>query len=272
MRLYETMTGKKFGRLVILDTYLVKKKHDKKGRRVAKCVCDCGTIFETDFYGILYGYTRSCGCLEKESRIKTHTVHGMRHTRIYSIWRGMNQRCYCKTCNAYPDYGGRGITICDEWRRSNLPGNPGFINFYRWSIDHGYKDPSPDTPRGERLTIERIDNNKGYSPDNCEWIPFKYQPRNRRSCDYITDLDGTVMTATDFERKYNLRPFSVPSMITNKWPLSAILYRAHHPNLKIRKLSGHHPIKYFYDKDGYIRLIPSIELQKKLYGTGIVYD
>lgn len=97
-------------------------------------------------------------------------IHGKRNTRLYRIWLQMKNRCYNIKTQRYKDYGARGITVCDEWKHN-------FQAFYNWSISHGYAD---------NLTIDRKDNNAGYSPDNCRWATVTEQNRNSRSCNFIT--------------------------------------------------------------------------------------
>lgn len=97
-------------------------------------------------------------------------THGKRHTRLYRIWLQMKNRCFNENGERYKDYGARGITVCNEWRNN-------FQAFYDWSMSNGYSD---------NLTIDRIDNDKGYSPDNCRWATVKEQNRNSRRCDMIS--------------------------------------------------------------------------------------
>lgn len=96
--------------------------------------------------------------------------HGLYKSRLYGIWSNMKTRCFTKSYKLYPDYGGRGITVCDEWKNS-------FMNFYNWAMSNGYSDD---------LSIDRIDNNKGYYPDNCRWADKSTQSKNRRSTKNIT--------------------------------------------------------------------------------------
>lgn len=105
-----------------------------------------------------------------ENASNKHKRHGMHGTRIYRIWCSMKGRCLCPGQSVYKYYGGKGITVCDEWMSS-------FMNFYQWAIKNGYSDA---------LTIDRIDNSKGYSPDNCKWSTMKEQERNRSYAKLIT--------------------------------------------------------------------------------------
>lgn len=107
--------------------------------------------------------------------------HGLYNTRIHKIWHSMYCRCYYKSTNGYKNYGGRGIKICDEWKHSQ-----GFINFYNWAIENGYE---------ENLTLDRIDVNGNYEPNNCRWITLKEQSRNRRNNKRITYKNETKTLA-----------------------------------------------------------------------------
>ena len=96
-------------------------------------------------------------------------------TRLYSIWNGMKQRCYNERFSQYKNYGGRGISVCDEWKDD-------FFSFAEWALSHGYQDP-PEAEKGNRggaLSIDRIDNDKGYSPENCQWIPLRENVKKRK--------------------------------------------------------------------------------------------
>lgn len=166
------LTGQRFGRLTVIERVPNTSKYKCVKLR---CLCDCGNERIVDRDSLVRGLTRSCGCLRRESmRINhhvqqcgdenTHYRHGKTYTRLYRIWRGMKQRCLNPNYHSFPEYGGRGITICDEWIDD-------FPQFYEWSIANGYRDD---------LTIDRMDNDKGYCPTNCRWATRSEQNSNQR--------------------------------------------------------------------------------------------
>lgn len=117
---------------------------------------------------MIKNFTKSCGCLNKEMSKQRAYKHGLNNTRIYNIYNKIKSRCYYSKDTSYMNYGGRGILICEEW----LDKQNGFINFYNWAIDNGYT---------EKLTIDRIDNDGNYEPNNCRWVDKKTQNNNKRN-------------------------------------------------------------------------------------------
>lgn len=161
----KNLTGKKFGRL----TAVKKIGIDKRGQAIWLCKCECGNTIETITNRLTMGKTKSCGCLALENKRNLHITHGKSHTRLNSIYRKMKQRCYNPHNPAFKYYGGKGILICEEWLKD-------FDNFYYWAIQNGYNDS---------LSIDRIDVNGNYEPQNCRWADDKTQARNTTHCRYV---------------------------------------------------------------------------------------
>ena len=164
MRIPIDLTGQKFGKLTVIT-----RDFSHKRRAYWICKCDCGNTTIVPSCDLRNGHTQSCGCKKFESH---NSKHGMKHTRIYEIWCGIRRRCNDPKDKAYKRYGAKGITVCQEWDE--------FLTFYHWATKNGYTD---------ELTIDRIDNNKGYSPDNCRWATHTEQNRNRSNTVMVKNGD-----------------------------------------------------------------------------------
>lgn len=142
----EEIIGKKWGKLTAESFEC--RKH---GKRYFRFICECGNEIISPISDVKNGHTKTCG--------KCRGTHKMSYTKIYKIWGGIKSRCCRPSCNIYYKYGGRGITMCEEWRNSPE-------NFFKWAFENGYK---------EGLTIDRINSDKGYSPNNCRWATYQEQ-------------------------------------------------------------------------------------------------
>lgn len=162
---------KKFGRLTILE--YVETPENRSGRYV-KCKCDCGNICIKKLTNITSGVTSSCGCLSKEVTANRSIKHGLHGTRIYNIWAQMHHRCYFTNDSSFLSYGAKGIKVCEEWHD--------VVKFKEWAETHGYRDD---------LSIDRIDINGNYCPENCRWIPLKEQAWNKST--NIKLKDGSIL-------------------------------------------------------------------------------
>lgn len=207
-RKVENVVGQRFGRLVVLEC-LETKSH---GSRFQRCRCDCGNIKDVPISYLKSGHTRSCGCMALEA----HRKHGLSQSRLYNIHQKMIDRCYRPSIFAYKDYGGRGITVCDEWRKD-------FMSFYNWALNNGYE---------ENLTIDRIDVNGNYEPNNCRWIPMGEQSKNTRKNVYFT-YNGKTQVLSDWARELGIPSTTFRRRIKQNRPIEEILYKG---DLKCRKM------------------------------------
>lgn len=179
MPTFKDLTGQKFGKLTVIELSR-KVQSGTRERFYWKCQCECGNEKEIRTDSLTSGRVQSCGCIKKEqdkiNLTKFHR-HKMSNTHIWHTYYAMLHRCNNQDDKRFKNYGGRGITVCDEWKNS-------FDNFLKWSMENGYE---------EHLQIDRIDNDGNYEPDNCRWVTRKENCRNRRS-NIIVEYKGKQMT------------------------------------------------------------------------------
>lgn len=167
--------GERHGRLVCIG------KDSSRDSRYYLFKCDCGNIKSIIEYNVRRGATKSCGCYQNDH--PSHLKYGFSHTRIDNIYRTMIDRCSNPNNNRFYTYGAKGITVCDEWKEDKT-------KFFEWAFANGYN---------ERLTIDRIDNQKGYSPSNCRWVDYTTQANNKTT-NRIIEIDDERHTMAEWAR------------------------------------------------------------------------
>lgn len=199
------MTGKRFGRLTVLKEA---GKSLSNGGITWLCKCDCGKQIVVLGASLRSGNTKSCGCYSADMAReigKSRNKYSSKNNRIYTIWRNMRQRCTNESKPDYHRYGGRGISICEEWSD--------FEAFQKWSYANGYKDT---------LSIDRIDNNGNYTPDNCRWSDLYTQANNKRNNrKYL--YEGKNYTANELGRMFNIKPSTFIRRMKLGWSIEEAL-------------------------------------------------
>lgn len=197
---YNEIVGKRFGLLTVIE------RTNKKGGNafLLKCKCDCGNETFVQRGHLTSGTTKSCGCLQGYN-FKTHGDTG---TRLHNIWRGFLSRCSNPNVKCYERYGGRGITVCDEWK-----GEHGFEHFKKWAITNGYRDD---------LTIDRKNVNGNYCPENCKWSTIKEQNNNKRK-NIKLKYNGKEQTIAQWAEELGVSYSMLYSRIKKGWSVEKAL-------------------------------------------------
>ena len=274
----EAVKGEVYGRLTVIghdhDEVEVQGKRrngsiKKNTRHYVKVECECGAEFVAGYKELRSGNIQSCGCLHRDMLIARNTTHGLFKDPLANIlyrnvYTQMIRRCYSKKSNSYKHYGGRGIYICKEWYTPGVPGNPGFVAFYHWAITHGYKH-EPDTSNVNIWSIDRIDVDGPYSPDNCRWADRQTQANNKTNNITLIDITGDEIPRGEFSAKYGLDNKDTIGKYNSGWSNDALLYDAMHKNLGLHKTTYRGQPTRYLDRDGFIVLIPTIETQTEMY-------
>lgn len=194
------MSGKTYGRLFVFSYNGTK---NRKSQWLCRCIC--GNEVVVDGYRLRTGKTKSCGCLSKECSKIRATKHGLSGSKLYFLHNSMIQRCYNKNSTEYKNYGGRGIRVCDEWK-----GRVGFLNFYEWAIFNGYS---------EKLTLDRIDVNGNYEPNNCRWATQKEQMNNTRF-NFLVEFNGEIHTLKEWSEKVEIPYKTLHKRLKSGWEVN----------------------------------------------------
>lgn len=183
----ENYINKKYNRLTIKS---VNGEVKGKSSTWLNCQCECGNMKVIRFDYVINGRTKSCGCYRKDNAMKqskNKKTHKHSNTRLHTIHRAMKRRCYDERIEKYKNYGARGIKVCDEWLND-------FESFYNWSHANGYNDT---------LTIDRIDNNGNYEPNNCRWVD-QYTQQNNRTNNIQVEYQGKTQNISQWSKELNI--------------------------------------------------------------------
>lgn len=208
---FQDLTGKKFGRLTVIERAESRRKPCGSVIIMWLCECDCEKKNRAIVAGaeLKSGDTKSCGCYRKEYVAQKSTKHGRKHDRVYRIWQTMKTRCGNSNNKDYALYGAEGKVVCEEW----CDKENGSSNFIKWALSNGYK---------ENLELERIDNTRGYSPNNCRWATRKEQMNNtRRNC-YIT-YNGERYTLQELADNYKINRSTLKYRLNKGWSIEKAL-------------------------------------------------
>lgn len=176
------LSGQKFGNLTVLR---IANAQNKNGRYY-ECLCDCGNRTIVLGQNLKRGITKSCGCLRTKHIVHMNFKHGGKKERLYGVWCAIRSRCNNPNNKEYNRYGGRGIKCCDSWKE--------YMSFREWAISNGYK---------EGLTIDRIDNDGNYCPENCRWVTRTQQMQNT-SLNVLVEHNSKTQTMSEWAKELGL--------------------------------------------------------------------
>lgn len=192
----EKFIGKKYNFLKIISF-----SHEMKGKKYFKCKCDCGNKVIRRIDHLVRNESKSCGCI-----VGKQGTHLKTNTRLYETYCGMKKRCYNKKSKSYKHYGAKGIKVCNEWLED-------FSNFYDWAYKNGYND---------ELTIDRINVNKGYSPENCKWSTRQEQSYNKTTTHYF-EYKNERKSIAEWSKITGIKSATLLYRINHNWDKNRVI-------------------------------------------------
>lgn len=230
MKIHEIRIGDRIGKLVVKELILEKNKNSSTNSycRIYKCLCDCGNYVYVAHKLLSSKHKKSCGCLKAEITRQKSIIHNIKHKNLLYVWRTMKQRCCCVTNRDYRLYGGRGITVCEEWKND-------FFTFNEWAENNGYK---------KGLMLDRIDNNGNYEPSNCRWATSEEQANNKRTNKYIT-INGDTKTLSQWCKHFSVPKTKIASRLSLGWSVEETFGLVTHEKKKVvRKIKRKKVLQY----------------------------
>ena len=196
MGVRSNLEGRKFNRLLVL-----RKVNNGKRMTYYECLCDCGNYHIANGAMIKSGRIKSCGCLQREKASEISKTHGLSKTRLYRVWRGMITRCENPKSDYYYIYGAKGVSVCDEWRKD-------FVSFVKWALENGYDENAEFS----KCTLDRIDPNGNYEPNNCRWVDMHEQGLNKSNTQMLT-IDGITKPLLTWAKENGIHVATLKSRI-----------------------------------------------------------
>lgn len=199
------LSGKTYGNLKVIKRIGTAKNGDS----IWRCQCKCGNYHDVNASSLKSGNTKSCGCMAKEWRIAPHLKHGKSKTRLYHVWHGMIQRCNNSEHKEFCNYGGRGITVCREWQ-----GEKGFEAFEKWANENGFDENAERSV----CTLDRVNVNGNYEPNNCRWVDMKAQSNNKRT-NFLIEFNREKHTLSEWSRITGISRYAIKRRIKAGWSI-----------------------------------------------------
>lgn len=216
---FKDLTGMKFGKLTVIEQGENHRQPSGKSIVMWKCRCECGSESLISASNLTTGNSTKCKkCTNNLFTYKHGDSPKSGKKRLYRIWMAMKNRCLNRNVPYYVNYGGRGITICDEWLN--------YSTFREWALNNGYSDD---------LTIDRIDVNGNYEPTNCRWITLTDQQSNRRNCHYI-EYKGQRKILKDWAKELNIPERRLSSRLRLGWNIEDAFTREYNSSFRRRKV------------------------------------